>query len=370
MKPLVLTLPDSLRDRFEEAFIQLRTIPEYQWPEEFKPPRVPGVSISPREYVFHRLLLGSDHTPEEQAFIDRFLQAKSALEGGTGIPAITLENLPPTKGESFAESFGSFLGNGKMNIEEFLPFNTVGQRFHRDGVSGLEDLMRKSVPTLYCKTAGAPLQPTVFATADEIIDKMASQLAGVNDARQQVIDRLSKLRFATRHSPEPQPLLEKNPRYEPGSGAPEYFFATRLDKIFRDDETNVETQDQEVLELLKTSIDTLSRELSATSTASTKDNTLTFFNNPLVQHAGGHLQAVGEQQGREVIAIDSYALLPERNAALPDISHLTGIPPVSTIAAPCAEHSKQMHHAVGAPSTGVIWDDLDGEHPQITGYSR
>lgn len=323
MQPLVLTLPDSIRDRLEVAL---------DLPAE---PQSDGL-VQGFEKIVGAELLNLHPAPEDREFLRTFRESTLGLQLGSATPAIMMRNLPRhgDTGHHFVLGLSSMLGNGGRGEQSL---HTAGaQPVHRDTIYQ-PDAPHKAISMIYCREAGNPVVPTVMVTADEIIDhwaelRVAKGRYAPDALAQAKEDLIAELRNETltyrRNDGTDQkvPLLTDNPNYQPGTGAPRTLFCVDYNypKYFpRGREGALHHE-------FKTALNSIRNALSPESFASTENNTATFYNDPLIMHARGSAHEALEHkahEGRLVHAYDMHnsVLLPPGQEYTPQIS-ATGSP--------------------------------------------
>lgn len=235
MKPLLLHLPDNLRDDLEDCLTQIVRNPRS------------GGSRQPAEHVARMVL-----SPAKGAYGDFPFQLANALGGLTtasGPQALMFDNLPPTQGDHFIRALMQIIhGDLRKTADGMVPPMRPSGRF--DGIGFHQDAMyspaqpTKMIRCLHCKTPGSKPDPTVFITADEVIHGMACERAGLapetsavpqasakeyHAARDSVIAELQRVHAWTidpyddQAPSERQAFLQRNPNYDPTNGAPEFF---------------------------------------------------------------------------------------------------------------------------------------------------
>jgi len=182
---------------------------------------------------------------------------------------------------------------------------TKAQQAHRDFNELDENGQQKPIQFIYCAKRGAEPQPTVFVTADEVIDQMAAARNSANQkhARVEIIRQLSDLTIRAKSGAN-RPFLIKNEHYRPRSGAPEHFIFSNgrflSDDFLSDNEARIVAGDAEVGREFMHAANQCVFNFAETSEATTRDNTLVMWNDALVLHARGPVKTKNPQSGRAI----------------------------------------------------------------------
>ncbi len=303
MQPRVIHLPDSLRDRLEQHLELSASIPREQH----------GVTI--QESVLREQLYPKHIAPDERAFLRDLHESLLELTCGYGAPALLFNNLPPTKGLAFTQALSRLLGNGTLAL--FTPQEQMAdaQTPHNDKSYPGITPGRRSIVAMHCVDPGTVAQPTVFVTADEVIDLWAKRLIAQGhdaaDARATVIDVLSHTFCREGH--EHFPLLARNPNYAVGCAAPEFILLSNqtddvMNHLLPVSPSPLAADRLEMKNNLKAVLDEACAAAAPTSQASTKANTMTLYNDALILHGRGPSRNGRSSQGRHLIAHDAFPL--------------------------------------------------------------
>lgn len=307
MQPKILTLPDSLRDRLQAAL------------DGGICETVDSAAVDRGGIVRSILFSENAADSEEKKFISDLTESILALQNGSGIPAITLHNLPGSgeSGHDIVRGLAEALGNPDPSP---VPVAQTGvQKLHQDSSLNATCAPCKNLVLLYCEKAGEIKQPTVIATADELIDHWANHLVTrghtFDEARTSVIERLKSIEcdFMLGHI---YPLLMENPNYREGSPAPHYFFSLDPSKIHQFSRSATGRYMQREL---TTQLNSLRNQLTVDAVASTEDNSVTLFNDPLIVHARGFRREyeIGhvDSEKRHVVAYDVHPMVAADDAS-------------------------------------------------------
>lgn len=266
MRPLVISLPDDVRDRLEQVLAPLEQ-------KRFVAPTFTAENAL-RYEAAQRVCDVIFPSPETEGSA-KLRDALLGMQTGDGRPAIELKNLPPTQGRLFYESLVRILDDrmDRWLIDErgYHPHETAIYKFHHDEDNFPE---HKLIRSLYCLEPGKDPVPTVFVTLDEAIDAhaaMEAQRTGGDAApiREEFIGKLKA---------SPTLTLDENPNYTPTNGAPHYFTISRLSAHIPSEE------DRQLHAELLAAYESLRARAAQESTANLDANTALFWNNSLVAH--------------------------------------------------------------------------------------
>lgn len=287
MQPRILTLPDSIRDRLAA-------------PSAARPPR----GVHANEQRVRDALFPLHPSPEEQAFLSDFQEAYMGMHTGTSAPAVALRNLP-ADAKPMLDGLVRFIGNGKRPMSSLIPIGRNHPQLLHHDYHYNPRATRKSLGMLYYIDAGTRPQPTVFVSADDVIEAWATrrqqQHGGSHQAqREAVIGMLSQ----PDNPVGAQPALARNPNYTPACGAPEYILTGTFTQPHAYGGENKPTEKL-------TEFDDILYELvhaeSKRSTVGTESNTLVLFNQGMCLHGAGYPDQPALQSGRVVQIYDANA---------------------------------------------------------------
>lgn len=286
MKPLVIDLPDSIRDALEGA---LASEPQA---DAHRVADIVGAILYP-------LKPAKADAPALENFQQRLIE----LQTGDGCPVVTLGNLPPTQGERLVNGLFTVMDSWRDRPFTLQP-NRITRHFgfHQDAPYS-PGHNKKMVRGLFCKTQGSQPQPTIFLTADEVIHAMCCEGMGLPlTSSVKKMHYLQQVEYAARHdaivkqlsatrvktenienmNTELHPFLQRNPNYAPLQGAPKFFVCGPL---FNHD---IDVYDaKSVYEQFKNVSEKLRENARRQSSASRKANTVVIWNEAAVQHDCG-----------------------------------------------------------------------------------
>lgn len=210
-----------------------------------------------------------------------------------------LDNLPEKSGEAFAAALSCLIGSGIIQKTPLPTNDSKPQMLHMDET--FCDSTEKSNPLLYCANPGSVRQPTVFITADELIERIArsrNEAHAAHATSEAVAAELKACKTSQGH-----PLLADNPHYEADSGSIRYMLTAQICHIL---------QPKSLLapEPLRMEIAAAEQELrlqySPHAITGTKANTLVIYNDAAVMHARGYPASKETQVGRHIVAFDAH----------------------------------------------------------------
>jgi hypothetical protein len=305
MKPLVLHMPDALRDALESALAEY--MPEISHD-------IDSDDYEPLGAIIARHLMRSEKGTEVGEFLGTFQQAFLDVLNGTGNPAMLLENLPPTHGRLVMYGLAALIDHHSISSIIKLNFSEM-QAVHQDALyRDLAPEKLKPIQFIYCAHRGKEPQPTVFVTADEIIDRMAVEVKNTDfaTARAEIIEKLE--RVCVKSSDQKiHPFLLRNPAYNPSDSvlkeakAPEFSVFNNggelNDELTRIGVPAIDAENQAYYKKYAKMAERCTREFAAVSEASTKDNTLVLWHDLLTHHARGPVLTGQSQEGRKAEAL-------------------------------------------------------------------
>lgn len=325
MKPLILHMPDALRDRLESDLCA--AMPDM-------PDKINYADNDRIKAVIEKHLFDLGQDDESTKFLEQFYQAYLGMHTGAGNPLVLLENLPPTRGRLIMYGLGVL--EGSINFGDKKNVNNKDDSAvypHRDTVHYPHILENQKLGQyLYCEDAGSNPQPTVFITADDIINHMARQNKDeeYETARSDIIEKLKNMLVKTVHGY--LPFLSCNPSYDPNhpNQAPE-FLAFTEDRRLRD----MDSINPPELRSLYLSFAEAAEELAEIETplaiASTKSHSLAMWNDLLTFHMRGKTRDGLDESDRQVEIFETQV---EHTNELTD-SHPT--PTDIAVSAPCSK---------------------------------
>lgn len=281
MKPFVLTLPDHVRDVMDA--------------------RLSAASHATNAQKIGDVLFGKDTVNPE--FSNQLREALLAMQTGHGALAVQLDNLPRANSEAFVSGLCALIHGDMRKPGYTLKRNGAHQGigFHQDSPY-VPDAGHKMIRMLYVKTPGARPDPTIFITADEVIEALtchklglpltspeAAHNAAYAATRQTIVDALMQVHVFA--SPimddhlEMQPFLQRNP-HAGAAGSAEFFICAT-----RHNERHMNTN-EDVMREFYAMAETLREHAQQQSTASMHPHSAVFWNDSGVLHdRAGAVQA-------------------------------------------------------------------------------
>lgn len=275
------------------------------------------------------------------------------MQVGAGNPVIYVQNMPKNTGLSIFHGMMQAMGTNitERNQKESIPSLRFTDHLHQDAGEFTE---KKTLRGLYCEQPGTPISPTIFASAEEILqameqDKKVVEQFGNLDALRAKAEQI----LVATEDTEPHPLLTNNPRWCEGAEAPPMILHLPDVENMTVSGTNCAS---EFLAAFKKAAESLRDKLSEEGIVNTKADSMVLWNDRFVLHDRGNDRGRKTIQGSRVVfsqfAVPDYV---GSEQVEPVIGAATGVPCAHIQTPP--RDAPQMPLSPAITNAGKAWQN-------------